>query len=148
MALAERTATVQWQGTLVRGSGSLRAGSGAGGELPLDWASRSEDAHGTTSPEELLAAAHAACFATTLALHLARSGTEPERIDVGARCSLDTSGDWYRITRVDLEVSVDAPGLEDLGEALREADAGCAISRALRGDVEVSVRAAAPTSAP
>jgi lipoyl-dependent peroxiredoxin len=143
MALAERTAHVQWQGTLVRGSGEVELGSGAA-SMTLDWASRDEKAEDRTSPEELLAAAHASCYAETFALLLTRQGVEPERIDVRATCTLQPDGDWFRITTMDLSLDADAPGIE--GEKLQrlaeEADAGCAISRALRGDVEVRVRVA------
>ena len=92
MALAERTAEVQWNGTLADGDGSVRAGSLAVTDLPLDWASRSDRADGKTSPEELLAAAHASCYAMSLTLLLARDGKRAEHLDVKAKCSLEERG--------------------------------------------------------
>src|SRR3712207_912193 len=112
MALAERTAEVQWNGTLADGDGSVRAGSMAVTDLPMDWASRSDTAHGTTSPEELLAAAHAGCYAMSLTLLLARDGKRAEHLDVKAKCSLEERGDWYRISAMDLAVTGTVPEMD------------------------------------
>src|SRR3712207_4534860 len=102
MALAERTAAVQWHGALADGDGSVRAGSGAVTDLALDWAASSEKADGKTSPEELLAAAHASCYAMSLTLLLARQGRRAERLDVAATCALEERGEWYAVTAMDL----------------------------------------------
>jgi osmotically inducible protein OsmC len=141
MALAERTPTVYWEGTLAKGGGSVRAGSGAVTDLPLDWASRSDRSDGKSSPEELLAAAEAACYAQSLAVLFARDGVEPQRIEVTATCALEEEGDWYRITAVDLEARVQAPGVDEDGfqRVEQEADERCPVTRALRGNVEVRV---------
>jgi osmotically inducible protein OsmC len=143
MALAERTAQVQWTGTLADGSGTVKAGSGAVSDLALDWASDSASADGTTSPEELLAAAHAGCYAMALALLLARQGNRAERLDVGATCALEERGDWYAITAIDLHVTGTVPGLDGAAfeQAAEEADEHCPISIALRDRVEIRVKA-------
>ena len=143
MALARREATVTWTGTLGGGEGTLVA---AGGEhrLPVDWAARSEAADGTTSPEELLAAADAGCYAMALALALTRNGTPAERLEVRGSCELDRSGDEheYEITGLRLDVTASVPGLDEAAftEVAERADRECPISNALRGRVPVQVR--------
>ena len=144
MALAHREATVVWEGTLGGGRGALQDG-GALQQTPVDWASTDEQADGTTSPEQLLAAAEAGCYAMTLALALTRRGTPADRLEVGASCELDRTGDGddheYRITRVALDVRGVVPGLDEgaFAEAARHADEQCPISAALRGNVEVEL---------
>ncbi len=143
MALAERTAEVQWQGTLAEGDGTVRAGSGAVTDLALDWASSSETAHGTTSPEELLAAAHASCYAMALTLLLARDGHRAEHLDVQATCALEERGDWYTVSSIDLAVTGTVADLDPAAfeQAAREADEHCPISNALRDNVEIRLTA-------
>ncbi len=143
MALAERTAEMHWNGTLAKGDGSLRAGSEAVTDLPIGWASRSDRADGKSSPEELLAGAHASCYAMALSLLLTRDGTPPESIDVKAKCSLEESGEWYTIKSMDLEVRGAVPGLgaEAFEQASVEADRHCPISNAVRENVEVRISA-------
>ena len=147
MPLAHREATVVWEGTLGGGQGALQAG-GALGQTPVAWASTDDQADGTTSPEQLLAAAEAGCYAMTLALALTRRGTPADRLEVGASCELDrtdTSDDHeYRITRVALDVRGVVPGLDEdaFAEAARHADEQCPISAALRGNVEVELTTA------
>jgi len=143
MALAERTAEVRWNGTLAKGDGTLRAGSEAVTGLPIDWASRSDRANGTSSPEELLAGAHASCYAMALSLLLTRDGTPPDHLDVKAKCSLEEDGEWYTVKAMDLEVRGAVPDLDaDAFEtAAREADAHCPISNALRDNVEIRLSA-------
>jgi osmotically inducible protein OsmC len=143
MELAERTAEVHWNGTLASGDGTLRAGSEAVTDLPIDWASSSAKAHGTSSPEELLAGAHASCYAMALSLLLTRDGTPPESLDVKASCSLEEDGDWYTIRSMELDVRGSVPDLDaDAFErAARSADEHCPISNAVRDNVEVRVTA-------
>jgi lipoyl-dependent peroxiredoxin len=144
MPLAHREATVVWQGTLGSGSGALQAG-GALGETPVDWASTDASAGGTTSPEQLLAAAEAGCYAMTLALALTRRGAPADRLEVSAACELDRTGDEdpneYRVTKIALDVRGTIPGLDDeaFEEIARHADEQCPISAALRGNVEVTL---------
>jgi lipoyl-dependent peroxiredoxin len=144
-ALAERTAEVEWHGTLASGSGTLRPGGGVVEEIPVDWKSRSEEAEGTTSPEELLAAAHAACYAMSLSLVLVDRGYKPGTLDVKASCALEEIEGGYAVKAMRLHVSADAEA-GDLDEvAIREiaqaADQGCPISNAIRGNVEIEVEA-------
>ena len=83
--MADRTAHVSWSGSLTEGGGTITSvGSGAFGPLDVTWASRAEESDGRTSPEELIAAAHAACFSMALSHGLAQSGTPPERLEVHA----------------------------------------------------------------
>lgn len=143
MELAERTAEVRWNGTLASGDGTLHAGSAAVTDLPIDWASSSAKAHGTSSPEELLAGAHASCYAMALSLLLTRDGTPPESLDVKASCSLEEDGDWYTIKAMELDVRGSVPDLDaDAFErAAKAADEHCPISNAVRDNVEVRVTA-------
>ena len=149
MALGRRDATVIWEGTLGGGSGVVRAIEGASGDLPMDWASTDREADGTTSPEELLAAAEAGCYAMTLALALTRRGTPADRLEVRAECTIDKTGDdddhEYRISALRLDVEGAVPRLEGDGDAFtelaRHADEQCPISAALRGNVEVEANA-------
>jgi osmotically inducible protein OsmC len=143
MTLAHREATVTWEGTLGGGEGTLVA---AGGEhrLPVDWASRSQDADGTTSPEELLAGADAGCYAMALALALTRNGTPAQRLEVHGTCELDRAGGEheYEITGLRLDVTATVPGLGEaaFGKLAERADRECPISNALRGRVPVELR--------
>ena len=88
MANAERTATTVWEGDLAHGNGVLSLKSGAAPDLPVTWASRTERSDGKTSPEELIAAAHASCFSMALSHELAQAGNAPERLDVSATVTL------------------------------------------------------------
>lgn len=141
---ATRTATVTWNGSLAEGAGTVTAGSSSLFEdLPVSWASRTEAVDGRTSPEELLAAAHASCFAMALSGALARAGTPPEHLHVGATVTFDKVGDAWTITRSQLDVVGVVPGMDSAAfdaaaEATRD---NCPVSRALRGNVELSVAA-------
>ncbi|MBW3613467.1 MAG: OsmC family peroxiredoxin [Chloroflexi bacterium] len=139
---ATRTATVTWNGSLAEGSGTVSSGTSAQfTDLPVSWASRTEDAEGRTSPEELLAAAHASCYAMALSGALARNGTPPEHMHVSAAVTFDKVGDAWTVTRSELDVVGVVPGLDEAGfDAIAgEAKHGCPVSRALAGNVELSV---------
>jgi lipoyl-dependent peroxiredoxin len=142
MSSIVRTAEVAWSGTIARGAGMTSGGSGALRDLPITLASRFEDPDGKTSPEELIAAAHAGCFTMALGSVLAGRGAPPERLDVSARVTLETSG-APRIDSSELDVHGVVPGLDQAGfdEAAREAGENCLVSRALRGNVEIRVHA-------
>jgi osmotically inducible protein OsmC len=143
MAVAERRAQVVWEGNLTQGSGTITAASGALGELPVTWASRTERSDGKTSPEELIAAAHAACYAMAFSNTLNTQGTPPQRLDVRAVCSLDRVEGKMKITTMDLEVTGTVPGLDQAGfeEAARKAEQGCPVSNALRNNVAINLSA-------
>jgi lipoyl-dependent peroxiredoxin len=141
MATAERRAEVVWEGDLPRGSGRFTVGSGAIGEQPVTWASRTERSDGKTSPEELIAAAHGSCFAMALSNVLAQGGTPPERLEITAVCTFDV--DNVKVSSVDLDIRGRVPGMdaEDFQSAVEQADQGCPVSNALRGNVEIRVTA-------
>lgn len=143
MPIAERTASVIWDGSLARGSGTLESGSGALTGLPVTWAARTEAPGGKTSPEELIAGAHATCFTMALALVLGEAGTPPERLATDARCVLDEVDGAPRITRVVLSVRGGVGGLDEpaFRDAVDRASALCPVSNALRGNVDVTVEA-------
>lgn len=143
MPIAERDAAVVWEGTLARGTGRLSSGSGALDGFDVTWASRTEAPGGKTSPEELIAAAHASCFAMALSLVLGQADATPERIAVRARCTLDEVGEAPRIVRSALDVAASVAGVDAAGfaEAVEQAKSLCPVSNALAGNVEVAVEA-------
>ena len=140
MSIARREAEVVWSGSLAGGSGTLSAASGAL-ELPVTWASRTEQPNGKTSPEELIAAAHASCFAMALALVLGENKTLPERVTVSAACTLEEVKGAPRITTVELTVRAQVPGLDAAGldRMVEQAAELCPVSNALRGNVKINV---------
>jgi lipoyl-dependent peroxiredoxin len=142
MPIATREAEIVWEGPLASGSGVLSSASGALGELPVTWASRTVRADGKTSPEELIAAAHASCFAMALSLILSENRTPPERLVVNAACTLDEVDGAPRITTVELTVRAHVPGLEQASfeQTVDRAADLCPVSNALRGNVEISLR--------
>ena len=142
MARAERSAGVNWQGDLPSGKGTLALeSSGAASDLQVDFTARSETPNGKTSPEELIAAAHATCYAMALSNVLSEGGNVPDELDVSGTAALDL--DSLKITTVVLDVRGRVPGLDDSGfpEANRQAEQLCPVSNALRGNVEITVNA-------
>jgi osmotically inducible protein OsmC len=136
---AERRAEVTWQGDLTGGSGEVeRVGSGTFGGLDVTWASRTEEPGGKTSPEELIAAAHAACFSMALAGGLAKTGNPPEQLSTSATVTFVPG---TGITRSVLEVEGSVPGMDEdaFRSAADEAKDGCPVSQALKGNVELEV---------
>ena len=141
---ATRTATVTWNGNLATGSGTVSAGSsGLFTDLPVSWAARTEAPKGQTSPEELLAAAHASCFSMALSGALDRAGTPPDHLHVSATVTFDKVGDAWTVTSSELDLIGVVPGLDEAGfdAAAQAAKDGCPISRALAGNVKLSVSA-------
>jgi lipoyl-dependent peroxiredoxin len=129
----DRRADVVWQGDLMNGSGQIASvTSGALPELDVSWASRSGDAAGKTSPEELIAAAHASCFSMALAHGLAQGGNPPERLETSATVTFQPG---EGITRSALSVRATVPGMteEDFRAAADDAKANCPVSKALAG---------------
>ena len=143
MALAERRAEVTWTGTLTEGNGTLTAGSGALSNMPVTWASRTEQPGGKTSPEELIASAHAACYAMAFSNTLAQAGKPPEQLHVTAVCSLDRTDTGLKITTMALEVQGKVPGItqDQFTELAQKAEQGCPVSNALRNNLQISVKA-------
>jgi osmotically inducible protein OsmC len=141
---AIRRAEAIWSGALTAGSGTVSAmSSGAFSDLPVTWASRTEAPEGRTSPEELVAAAHAACFSMALSGALARAGTPPERLDVSAEVTFDKVDAGWRVVSSALTVRGRVPGMsaEDFNAAAEATKDGCPISVALAGNVALSVEA-------
>ncbi len=138
--MTESTATSVWHGTLREGRGRTSFGTGALPEVGVTWAARAGTPDNGTTPEELLAAAHATCFAMALAAGLARGGTPPEELRVRATCTFDPGE--VRITTVALAVDGAVPGLDAAGfeAAAGAAKDGCPVSKALKGNVAISVQ--------
>jgi len=139
-----REAAVRWQGAVSRGSGVVTASSSGAFELPITLASRAGDPEGKTSPEELIAAAHASCFVTSLGSELARAGTPPERLDVRCTITMDQiEGGDHRIVASHIVATATAPGAdaESAARAAEAADAGCPISALIRASATVNVEA-------
>lgn len=141
MATAERRAEVVWEGDLARGEGRFTVGSGALGEQAVTWASRTERSDGKTSPEELITAAHASCYAMALSNVLAQMGNEPEELNISAVCTFDV--DQVKVTKMVLDVRGRVPGLDAEGfqSAAEQGEQGCPISNALRGNVDIQLNA-------
>jgi osmotically inducible protein OsmC len=140
--MADRTATVTWRGSLIEGAGTIESvGSGALGPLEVTWASRTEDPEGRTSPDELLAAAHAACFSMALSHALAQEGSPAERLETSATVTFVPG---TGITKSALVVRGSVPGMseEDFVEKARGAKEGCPISKALAAVPEITLDAA------
>jgi lipoyl-dependent peroxiredoxin len=138
----ERKAQAVWQGDLMSGSGTIeKAGSGAFGPLDVSWASRSEEPNGRTSPEELIAAAWASCFAMALSNGLAKSGNAPEKLETSAAVTFQPG---EGITKGVLTVRGTVPGMDAdaFREAADDAKQNCPVSQALSGIPDVSVDAA------
>ena len=129
----ERRAEVTWRGDLLSGAGTVeRVGSGAVGQLDVTWRSRAEAPDANTSPEELIAAAHASCFAMALAGRLAQAGSPPDQLSTAATVTFVPG---TGITKSALEVTARVPGVDDAAfrEAAEAAKDNCPVSQALKG---------------
>jgi osmotically inducible protein OsmC len=141
---AVSTARTSWQGTLARGSGTTSLASGAVAPLDVTWSTRTERADGATSPEELIAAAHASCYAMALSHELAEAGATPEHLDVSVSVTFELVDGAPSITRSALTVRGGASNIDSAGfaAAASAAKEGCPVSRALKGNVEITLDAA------
>jgi len=139
----ERHAHTTWEGDLRSGSGRLDVGSGAIAGQEVTFASRFEQPGGKTSPEELIAAAHATCVSMALANGLAQAGHAPTRLETDAVCTLEQTDAGFRITSMRLSVrgEVDGLGEDDFRAAAQEAKEGCPVSNALSDSIEVTLEA-------
>lgn len=139
-----RTATATWSGDLPSGTGTVTAATtGIFRDQPTTWAARTAEPEGVTSPEELLAAAHASCFSMACSNILAKAGTPPTRLDVEVRISADKLEAGFTVTNSDIVVRGVVPGAtqESFASAADQAKDGCPISRALKGNVAMTVEA-------
>lgn len=138
-----RSATAQWQGDLMSGSGKVSTETDAVRDATVKWSSRAEQADENTSPEELIAAAHATCISMALANMLAQAGNPPQQLDTEATATFDKVGDGFRMTTMEISIRGQVEGMD--ADAFREAAEGakenCPVSQALKGNVEVSVDA-------
>ena len=135
------TASATWEGGLRTGRGNFSAGSTAF-QGPYSFATRFEGASGT-NPEELIAAAHAACYSMALSAGLEASGTPPTRVSTTARCTAEKVGDGFKITKMRLEAVAEVPGIDQaaFAKAAQAAVQGCPVSGALKGNLEIELDA-------
>ena len=134
--MTTRTARTAWNGTLTEGDGQVELTSSKAGTFDVDFPKRASDSpQGQTSPEELVAAAHAACFAMSLSNEVAQAGGTPHGIEVTAEVDLgpDEKAGGFILTAIRLTASIEADGLDDDGfkKAVDAAEAGCPVSKAL-----------------
>jgi osmotically inducible protein OsmC len=137
----DQTASVTWEGNLTEGKGKItKTGSGAFGDLDVTWASRTERQAGKTSPEELIAAAHASCFCMALSHGLNGAGTPPQRLEVTAVLTFQP-GEGIKSSRLTVKGRVAGIDQAKFAEAVNNAKENCPVSKALKGNVELSADA-------
>lgn len=139
-----RNAQVTWTGDLLTGGGTIDyVSSGVFSRMPVSWAARTGPHNGKTSPEELLAAAHASCFSMAFSARLAKNGTPPASLKVKAEVSFDNGSGGWKVTKSLITVVGDVPGidLETFRTIAEDAKENCPISGALKGNVELVVDA-------
>ena len=144
MSDAPRRADAVWQGSLGQGSGEVSLmTSGAAGPLPVTWASRTERSNGKTSPEELVAAAHASCYNMALSHILGEAGTPPEKLETSVTVTFQEIEGGWKTGSSAIVVKGWIPGIDEAAfkKAAEDAKDGCPISGALKGNVELSVEA-------
>jgi len=140
MPKAERNAEVQWKGNLTEGKGTIKStGSGALSNLPVTWAARTESSDGKTSPEELIAAAHAACYSMAFSNTLNKAGHPPDELNVSATCTFEPP----KITTMRLEVRGRVSGIkqDEFQQIAEQAEKNCPVSNALRNNLDIQVTA-------
>lgn len=139
MAAISRADAV-WEGDLMHGKGRVKVASGTFNEFPVTWSNRAERTHGGTSPEELIAAAHAACYSMAFSNGLAKAGHQPERLNTTAEVEFVPG---TGITTITLTVRGHIHGLSDADfqKLAKEAKDGCPVSQALKGNVDIKLKA-------
>ncbi len=143
MATIQRTATAVWKGSLPSGNGQITSASGVLQNTPYSFKTRFEQSPGT-NPEELLAAAHAACYSMAFAHTLSEKGYQPESVDTKAVCSLERlESGGFKITTVRLETRGKVPGIDEatFKQVAEEAEKACPVSNVLRGGAEIELKA-------
>ena len=139
-----RTANVVWNGDLVNGSGMITyVSSGVFSRLPISWASRTSAHNGKTSPEELLAAAHAACFSMAFSARLAKNGSPAESLDVKVEVTFDQLESGWKVASSTIKVTGKVPGIDKatFDRLADDAKDNCPISQAIKGNVALAVEA-------
>src|SRR3954447_10948091 len=137
---AESSATTTWQGSLTQGSGTTHPQSGAFPDLEVTWASRTSRSAGTTSPEELLAAAHVSCYCMALSHELSEAGNEPDQLEATATVDF-VPGEGVKSSHIVVRGRVAGIDQSQFEEAAASAGQNCPISGALKGNIEISVDA-------
>jgi osmotically inducible protein OsmC len=139
-----RQATANWSGDLLSGGGAVSAvSSGVLADQAITWRARTEAAEGKTSPEELLAAAHASCYSMAISHELAQAGFPPQRVDVTVEVSADKTDSGWTVQRSAITVRASVPGADEaiFQEKAEAAKGGCPISRAISESVEITLEA-------
>jgi osmotically inducible protein OsmC len=141
LAAIERTATVVWEGSGAHGKGTLNVGSGAVKDLTVTAPSRFESSNGNTSPEELIASAHASCYGMALSFGLSGAGHPPTRLEVTSTVGLEKEGDGFKVAYSHLKLTGSVPGIDEaaFNEAAAGAKAGCPISKLMMGNAEITL---------
>jgi lipoyl-dependent peroxiredoxin len=142
MTALQRTASATWNGTVKAGQGQINAASGVLDNTPYSFATRFESQPGT-NPEELIAAAHAACYSMALTLTLNEKGYQPQQIQTQATCTVESQDGGFKITKIQLDTQGDVSGLdaETFKQIAQEAEQICPVSNALRGNVAIDLNA-------
>jgi len=138
-----RHAAARWSGSLTEGGGTFTLGTEVLRDAPITWRARTESGEATTSPEELIAAAHASCYAMALSNTLSQNGHTPERLDVTAEVTASLTSEGLKIVRSELSVRGRVPGLDQAAfeDWAQKGEQGCPVSNALRGSLEITVAA-------
>ena len=141
--MADSTASATWRGDLMSGSGQTSLASGAAGPMDISWPRRTEGTGSGTSPEELIAAAHASCFSMALSHGLAQAGHAPTQLDTTAVVTFGQADGGFAITNIALSVRGQVDGIDEAAfkEAAEAAKDGCPVSKAFTGHVPMSVEA-------
>ncbi len=133
-------ADVVWEGDLMSGKGRVKVASGAFNEFPVTWATRADRTHGGTSPEELIAAAHAACYSMALSNGLAKAGHHPERLSTTAEVEF-VPGEGIVSSTITIRGHIHGLDAKEFQKFAEEAKEGCPVSKALKGNVELKLKA-------
>ncbi len=133
-------ADATWEGDLTSGGGHVKPESGAFGELPITWAARAERQHGKTSPEEMIAVAHAACYSMAFSNGLAKAGHKPERLNVRAEVEF-VPGTGITTSTLTVRGRVSGISKDEFQKLAEEAKDGCPVSQALHGNVGLKLNA-------
>lgn len=142
--MVEKSATAVWNGSLTEGSGKFSVDSGVITDSPVSWASRTNESNGQTSPEEMIAAAHASCYAMAFSYHLQNNFSAPDSLTVTATVGFGPKPEGgMQVTHSHLKVVGSVQGMDaaTFASAAIEAEKGCPVSGALRGNVEITVDA-------
>jgi osmotically inducible protein OsmC len=141
---ADRTASTVWEGGLADGKGSTSFESSGIGTFDVSWPARTEESNGKTSPEELVAAAHASCYSMALAGDIGRAGGTPKLLETSATVTFDKTDGGWAVTKVALKVRGTVEGMEasEFGKVAHAAKDGCPISKLIAGNAELTLDAA------